>query len=52
MTGGIIRYNFENIHPQNDSGQLWLKLALWFQRRRFFRIACAGVTDRQTTSDP
>jgi hypothetical protein len=30
---GIIEYNFETIYPMGDSGQVWLKLTQWFQRK-------------------
>lgn len=25
-------YNFEGRHPNDDSGQLWLKVTQWFQK--------------------
>jgi len=37
MIDGIIRHNAERRHPKNDSVQLWFKVALQFQRRRFVK---------------
>jgi hypothetical protein len=31
------RTKFLREHPKNDSGQVWFKLAQWFQRRRFLK---------------
>lgn len=33
--GESIQYKFESIHLEDDSCQIWLKLARWFQR--FFK---------------
>ena len=32
-----IGYNFESSQPKGHSGQLWLKLVQWFQRRRYLK---------------
>ena len=32
-----IGYNFESSQPKGHSGQLWLKLVRWFQRRRYLK---------------
>jgi hypothetical protein len=33
---------FKGNPPKDDSGQLWFKLAQWFQRRRFFKKLTDG----------
>ena len=37
MEGMAIRHNFKWEPPKDDSGQVWFKLAQWFQRRRFLK---------------
>ena len=37
MPANIIQYNLERRHPKDESDRLWLKLALQFQSRRFFK---------------
>ena len=47
MEGVAIGHNFERESPKDDSGQVWFKLAQWFQRRIFFK----KFTDGQRTMD-
>jgi hypothetical protein len=41
--------------PKDDSGQVWIKLAQWFQRRRFFKKFTDGQrtpSDGNSSHDP
>ena len=37
MEGVAIGHNFKREPPKDNSGQVWFKLAEWFQRRRFLK---------------
>ena len=37
MEGVAIGHILKREPPKDDSGQVWFKLALWFQRRRFLK---------------
>jgi hypothetical protein len=41
----LLDITFKGNPPKDDSGQVWFKLAQWFQRRRFLKKF------RRTTSD-
>jgi len=34
---GHIEHNFQTRYTKDDCGQVWFKLAMWFQRRRFLK---------------